>query len=155
MLLGARRTKGLVMAGIRFQRGNYVVADLDRALSFYRDVLGFEVTYILPPNPTSYSYSVFAIPSEAVMRFCVLSTQTQVRVMALTEVAGISLVALPHPRRAAIVLEIDDLDAAIAGALALGLTIYDEEVLRTNDGRIGREIGIVDFDDNLVVLYTI
>ena len=46
-------------------------------------------------------------------------------------------------------------DAAIAGALALGLTVYDEEVLHTNDGRIGREIGIVDFDDNLVVLYKI
>ena len=44
------------MTGLRFQRGNYVVADLDRALTFYQDVLGFQVTYILPPNPTSYSY---------------------------------------------------------------------------------------------------
>jgi catechol 2,3-dioxygenase-like lactoylglutathione lyase family enzyme len=155
MLLGARRTKGLAMTGLRFQRGNYVVADLDRALTFYQDVLGFQVSYILPPNPTSYSYSVFAIPAEAVMRFCVLSTHTQVRVMALTEVANLSLSAVPHPRRSAIVLEIGELDAAIAGALALGLTVYDEEVLHTNDGRIGREIGIVDFDDNLVVLYKI
>jgi hypothetical protein len=65
------------------------------------------------------------------------------------------LSAVPHPRRSAIVLEIDELDAAIAGALALGLTVYDEEVLHTKDGRIGREIGIVDFDDNLVVLYKI
>lgn len=143
------------MTGLRFQRGNYVVADLDRALTFYRDVLGFEVTYILPPNPKSYSYSVFAVPPEAVMRFCVLSTQTQVRVMALTEIAGLSLAGVPHPRRSAVVLEIDELDGAIAGALALGLTVYEEEVLRTQDGRVGREIGIVDFDDNLVVLYKI
>ena len=143
------------MAGIRFQRGNHVVADLDKALTFYHDVLGFDVTYILPPNPDSYSYPVFAIPREAVMRFCVLSTETQARVMALTEVANITLPAVPHPRRSAIVLEIDDPDAVMAKARALGLTVYDEQVLRTNDGRVGREIGIVDFDDNLVVIYKI
>lgn len=140
---------------IRFQRGNHVVADLEKALSFYRDVLGFEVTFILPPNPDSYSYPVFDIPREAVMQFCVLSTPTQERVMALTEIKGIELQSLPHPRRSAIVLEIDDPDTVMAGARALGLQVYDEEVLHTKDGRTGREIGIVDFDDNLVVIYKI
>jgi catechol 2,3-dioxygenase-like lactoylglutathione lyase family enzyme len=143
------------MSGVRFQRGNHVVADLDRALTFYRDVLGFDVTYILPPNPDSYSYPVFDIPREAVMRFCVLSTDTQVRVMALTEIVGARLAPTPHPRRSAIVLEIDDPDAVIAASRALGLQVYPEEVLHTNDGRIGREIGIVDFDDNLIVIYKI
>lgn len=98
------------MVGVRFQRGNHMVADLDKALTFYRDVLGFDVTYILPPNPDSYSYPVFAIPLEAVMRFCVLSTEAQARVMALTEVKNTPLPAVPHPRRSAIVLEIDDPD---------------------------------------------
>lgn len=143
------------MSGVRFQRGNHVVADLDRALTFYEGVLGFEVTFTLPHNPDSYSIPVFAIPAEAKMRFCVLSTETQERVMALTEVAGVPLVSVPHPRRSAIVLEVADPDAVMAGARALGLTVYPEEVLRTKDGRIGREIGIVDFDDNLVVIYTI
>ncbi len=143
------------MAGVRFQRGNHVVVDLDKALTFYRDVLGFDVTYILPPNPDSYSYPVFAIPREAVMRFAVLSTTTQVRVMALTEVAGVALAPVPHPRRSAIVLEIDDPDTVMAGARALGLEVHEEEILHTNDGRVGREIGIVDFDDNLVVIYKI
>lgn len=64
------------MSGVRFQRGNHVVADLPRALTFYRDVLGFDVTFVLPPNPDSYSYPVFDIPREAVMQFCVLSTET-------------------------------------------------------------------------------
>ncbi len=143
------------MSGLRFQRGNHVVADLDRALRFYHDVLGFDVTYILPPNPASYSYAVFDIPRTAVMRFCVLSTATQARVMALTEVSGVPLPPLPHPRRSAIVLEVDDPDAVMAGAMALGLTVYPEEVLHTNDGRMGREIGITDFDDNLIVIYNI
>lgn len=143
------------MSGVRFQRGNHVVADLDRALTLYRDVLSFDVTFTLPPNPESYSYAVFDIPRAAVMRFCVLSTDTQERVMALTEVKGIDMAPLPHPRRSAIVLEIGDPDAVMAGARALGLTVYDEQVLKTKDGRIGREIGIVDFDDNLIVIYKI
>ena len=143
------------MSGIRFQRGNHVVADLDRALTFYRDVLGFDVTFTLPPNPDSYSYACFDIARDAVMRFCVLSTDTQERVMALTEIKGVTIAPLPHPRRSAIVLEIDDPDAVVAGARALGLHVYDEEVLRTKDGRLGREIGIVDHDDNLIVIYKI
>ncbi len=143
------------MSGVRFQRSNHVVADLDRALTFYQGVLGVDVTFTLPPNPASYSYAVFDIPREAVMRFCVLSTDTQERVMALTEVKGVDIVPLPHPRRSAIVLEIDEPDTVMAAARALGLTVYDEEVLKTKDGRVGREIGIVDFDDNLIVIYKI
>ncbi len=143
------------MSGVRFQRGNHVVADLDRAIAFYQGVLGFDVTFTLPPNPNSYSYAVFDIPRTAVMRFCVLSTATQERVMALTEVKGVDITPLPHPRRSAIVLEVDDPDAVMAGARALGLTVYPEDVLKTKDGRLGREIGIVDADDNLVVIFKI
>ncbi len=143
------------MSGVRFQRGNHVVEDLDRAIAFYQGVLGFDVTFTLPPNPNSYSYAVFDIPRTAVMRFCVLSTATQERVMALTEVKGVDITPLPHPRRSAIVLEVDDPDAVMAGARALGLTVYPEDVLKTKDGRLGREIGIVDADDNLVVIFKI
>jgi len=143
------------MSGVRFQRGNHVVRDLDRALTFYRDVLGFEVTFTLPHNPESYSYPVFDIPRAAEMRFCVLSTATQERVMALTEVTGVDLAPVPHPRRTAIVLEVADPDAVMAGARVLGLEVHEEAVLHTKDGRVGREIGIVDFDDHLVVIYTI
>lgn len=142
-------------ASVRFQRGNFVVADLARALHFYRDVLGFEVAYQKGHNPDSYSIPVFNIPDGAVLGFCTLSTRDQVRVMALTEISGVPLPPVPAPRRSAIVLDVADPDAIINGAQALGLTVYPEERLETNDGRIGREIGIVDFDDNLVVIYTI
>ncbi|MEM6554721.1 MAG: VOC family protein [Pseudomonadota bacterium] len=140
---------------IRFQRGNFVVADLERALTFYRDVLHFEVAFTKGHNPHSYSIPVFNIPDGAELGFCTLSTRDQVRVMALTEIKGVPLRPVPPPRRSAIVLDVADPDAIIAGAKALGLTVYPEERLETNDGRVGREIGIVDFDDNLVVIYTI
>lgn len=140
-------------APVRFQRANFVVADLDRALTFYEGVLGFEIEYRLGDNPDSYSRPVFDIPPEAQLGFVTLNLPNQRRVMALTEITGIELGAVPHPRRNAIVLETQDPDAVMAGARELGLTVYEEEVLKTPDGRIGREIGIVDFDDNLVVIY--
>ena len=140
---------------LRFQRANFVVADIDRALTFYRDVLGFTEEYRLPHNPQSYSLAVFAMPPGAKIGFSVLSAPGQPRVMALTEVTEPPLAPVPPPRRAAIVLDIADPDAVMDGARALGLTVYDEEELVTPDGRVGREIGIVDFDDNLVVIYRI
>lgn len=140
---------------IRFQRGNFVVADIEKSLTFYRDVLGFSVEYILGHNPDSYSIPVFEMPKGAELGFAALNTPTQPRVMALTQVSGVPLSPVPHPRRSAIVLEADDPDAVMAGARTLGLQVYDEEVLYTKDGRVGREIGIVDYDDNLVVIYKI
>lgn len=140
---------------VRFQRANFVVADLDRALAFYRDVLGFTVAFTLPHNPQSYSIPVFDIPPGATLRFCVLSTATQERAMALTEITGIMLAPAVHPRRAAIVLDVDDPDRIVAGARALGLVVHREERLVTPDGRLGREVGIVDADDNLIVIYRI
>jgi len=62
---------------------------------------------------------------------------------------------VPHPRRSAIVLDIADVDSVVEGARKLGLKVYEEERLETHDGRIGREIGIVDADENLVVIYNI
>ena len=140
---------------IRFQRGNFVVADLDRALSFYKDVLGFTEEYRLGHNPDSYSIPVFEIPDGAELAFVTLNSPTQRRVMALTEIKGVPLDPVPHPRRSAIVVEVGDPDAVMEGALKLGLQVYEEKELVTGDGRRGREIGIVDFDDNLVVIYKI
>lgn len=139
---------------LRFQRANFIVRDIDRSLGLYRDVLGFELAFIKDSPDDSYSYPVFEIDTSQKMRFAVLSTKDQVRVMALTEVPG-ELPPVPHPRRAAIVLEVGDVDAVCDGARAAGCNVYDEEELHTHDGRIGREVGIVDFDDNLVVIYNI
>jgi len=142
--------------GLRLQRPNLVVADLDRALRFYRDILGFTVEFQKDSEQDSYSYPVFEIPEKAKLRFCVLSAnEEQPRSLALTEIAGIELKAMPLPRRNALVLHITDIDGVLSAARAEGLNVYREERLETNDGRIGREIGIVDHDGHLVVIYTI
>ncbi len=140
---------------VRFQRANFVVSDLDRALTFYEGVLGFEVTYRLGHNPDSYSIPVFDIPEGAELGFAILSLPGQPRVMALSEIGGIAMEPVPHPRRGAIVLETQQPDEVMRASRELGLKVYEEGVLKTHDGRIGREIGIVDYDDNLIVIYLI
>jgi catechol 2,3-dioxygenase-like lactoylglutathione lyase family enzyme len=142
------------MSGVRFQRANFIVRDLEKALLFYRDILGFEVAFIKDSESDSYSYPVFEIDQELKMRFAVLSTADQPRVMALTEVSG-ELSKVPYPRRSAIVLEIPNIDEVLARSREAGLKVYPEEHLVTQDGREGREIGIVDADDNLVLIYWI
>jgi len=142
------------MSEIRFQRANFLVSDLDRALVFYRDILGFNLDFIKNSEEDSYSYPVFEIDRDRSLRFAVLSTQSQVRVMALTEVSG-PLEPVPTPRRSAIVLEIPDIDGVVSASHEAGLTVCEEEHLVTQDGREGREVGIVDADGNLVVIYYI
>lgn len=144
-----------VHADVRFQRANFIVSDLDRALALYRDVLGLQVEFIKDSESDSYSYPVFKIDPVATLRFAVLSTSTQPRVMALTEVRGVPLPRVPDPRRSAIVLNIDDIDGAVERATKQGFKVYEEELLETQDGRTGREVGMVDDDDNLVVIYNI
>ena len=138
----------------RFQRANYCVEDIDRALTFYEGVLGFEVTYRKGHNPDSYSIPLFEIPDGAELGFAILSLPNQPRVMALSQIKNAPLPS-SYPRRSAIVLDIADCDMVMEKSRALGLHVYKEGRLETHDGRIGREIGIVDFDDNLVVIYNI
>jgi catechol 2,3-dioxygenase-like lactoylglutathione lyase family enzyme len=140
---------------VRFQRANFVVRDLDRALALYRDILGFEVEHMHESPPDSYSYPVFEIDRRARLRFALLSAPGQPRILALTEIRGIHFEPCPDPKRSAIVLDVADIDGIAHKALAHGLIVHPEEKLVTHDGRIGREIGIVDHDGNLVVLYTI
>ena len=141
------------MSDLRFQRANFVVSDLEQSLVFYRDALGFEVAFVKDSKPDSYSYDVFEIPRERRMRFAVLSTATQPRVMALTEIGPLEPPLLP--RRSAIVLETADIDGVADRARAAGLMVYEEDRLVTQDGREGRELGVLDPDGNLVVLYHI
>ena len=74
------------MSDTRFQRANFVVSSLDQALTFYVDVLGLRLDFIKDSPGDSYSYPVFEIPRDRPLRFAVLSTESQLRVLALTEI---------------------------------------------------------------------
>ena len=140
---------------MRFQRANFLVSDLDRALVLYRDILGMTVDLIKESEEDSYSYDVFEIDRSIKLNFVLLSYENQPRVMALTELGKNSLAKASHPRRSAIVIEVVDVDALLNKALKNNFKIYREEKLVTHDGREGREIGILDDDGNLIVIYKI
>jgi catechol 2,3-dioxygenase-like lactoylglutathione lyase family enzyme len=106
---------------INFQRANYVVTNLARALKLYRDVLGFKVIFSKDAPEDSYSYDVFDIERGSDMGFCVLGTDDEPNCLALTELRDATLDPVPSPRRAAIVLRLEHFDEAVDGAKALGL----------------------------------
>ena len=138
---------------LRFQRANFVVSSIEDALPFYRDVLGFRVAFTKEPRQTSYSHQVFGLDTSRPVGFATLRTPGQERVMALTEAGGIA----PHaePRRSAIVIEVEDVDGVVGRAEARGFKVFPEERLVTHDGRIGSEVGLLDADGNLTVIYHI
>ena len=138
---------------VRFQRANFLVSDMRAALRFYVDVLGFELAFLKPNRDKSYSHTVFGIDPSRTVGFAALNTPTQPRVMALTEVRGLG--EQTTPRRSTIVLDVQDIDAVVERARQGGYRVFPEERLLTHDGRVGREIGILDADGNLTVIYKI
>ena len=138
---------------LRFQRANFLVSSIERALPFYQDVLGFSLAFVKEPRETSYSHQVFGLDTDRPIGFATLSAPTQERVMALTEVPG--LAAQKAPRRSTIVIEVEDVDGVIARAKTQGFKVFPEERLLTHDGRVGREVGLLDGDGNLTVIYHI
>ena len=138
---------------LRFQRANFLVSEMRAALRFYVDVLGLELAFLKPDRDKSYSHAVFGIDPSSTVGFAALSTPTQPRVMALTEVPGLGEQATP--RRSAIVLDVEDFDGVVERARRGGYRVFPEERLVTHDGRVGREIGILDADGNLTVIYRI
>lgn len=139
--------------GSHFKRATVLVSDLDRALSLYRDVLGFRVEVQMPLKPTSYAYTMFNVDPAATMRMAMLSSDTQQRTLALIEVSGAPVNVPSAPRPASMVIKASDLPGMVNKARAMGLTVFKELDLTTVDGRKGKEQGLLGPDGHLVILY--
>lgn len=139
-----------------FKRINLCVADLDRSLALYRDILGFTIDYQKDSKEDSYSYPVFTFPKEAKLRFATLNSPTQERTMALTEVTGIDLPAMPVPRMVAAVINCPAFDEVLEKVEAAGLEIIPPQILPNPDGTAkGREGAFIDHDGHLIVIYVL
>lgn len=136
-------------AGLSFQRTNLLVSDLDAALVFYRDTLGFRSGTIERLEAGSYSHQVQEIRGDRPLRTTRLSTDKQSDILSLTEIG--EMVPPTLPRRSAIVLHTPDIDRVAEQARATGLLVYEEDH-REGDGSERRELGLLDPDGNLVVL---
>ncbi len=140
---------------MRFQRTNYLVSNANRALLLYRDILGMTLDFKKQSEDDSYSYEVFDIDKSTPIEFAILSYKNQPRVMALTILGEGNLEKNSLPRRAAICIEVDDVEEVLNKCREYGFHCFKEEHLVTHDGREGREVGILDDDGNLTLIYKI
>ena len=141
--------------GAYYKRQLYVVTDMERALTLWRDVMGLEPGAITVSGPNSYSREVFNIPAEAQMRFCTLSAgPNQVRTLALREVKGVAVPPKTGIRTTGAVINANGrLADIIAQAKAMGLTVFGPRVLPSLGQGDGVEQGFLDWDGNVIVLY--
>lgn len=149
------QTSDAAYNGSYYKRQLYVVTDMERALTLWRDVLGLQPGAITTSGPNSYSREVFNIPTEAQMRFCTLSAgPTQVRTLALLEVKGVTLPPKTGIRTTGAVINANGrLAEIIAKAQAMGLTVFGPRVLASVGQGDGTEQGFLDWDGNVIVLY--
>jgi Lactoylglutathione lyase and related lyases len=144
----------LVETGTHYKRINLVVADLDRSLTIYRDILGFSPNAISESDSTSYSYPVFKFADTTRLRFCTLNSPDQVRAMALTEASGIDLpVPSASPHMSASVIRVQSVDEAIEKVVKLGLQTTEVKVVESQERAGYKEQAFVDFDGHLIVLF--
>jgi catechol 2,3-dioxygenase-like lactoylglutathione lyase family enzyme len=138
---------------VALKRVNLLVADLDRSLAIYRDILGFRVFEISESSPQSYSYAVFGIPAKAKLRFATLDSSTETRALALTEVKGVELPAPPAFGTSSPVIRVTHFDEVLARLRAAGLRVVEPRRSKTPEGREFSELGFTDPDGHVVVLY--
>jgi len=138
-----------------YKRPNLVVADLERALTIYRDILGFEAANITESSADSFSYPVFNFPREGKLRSTYLSEPGEARIFGVTEVQGADLGIIPNtPHRTAHVIGITDLAGIIEKVSALGLETTESKVASSAEFTF-IEQAFVDYDGHLIVLYEV
>jgi catechol 2,3-dioxygenase-like lactoylglutathione lyase family enzyme len=135
-----------------YKRITLCVADLERSLKIYRDILGFTINYIQPSEKDSFSYPVFNIPKEAKLNFATLDSPTQERTFALTEIKGVVLPKQEGIKMSASVIKVDDLKEVVSKVKALGLETTNIKT-DSSDQYTFIEQAFVDFDGHLIVLY--
>jgi len=138
---------------LHLKRVNLVVADLDRALTVYRDILGFQLFAVHDSTPDSYSYPVFNFPKRAKLRFATLDSASEPRSLALTEVTRVRLPKRPAMHLVCPVIRIANLDTVYAALKSAGLKVVEPQESTTPEGARFREMAFTDYDGNLIVLY--
>jgi catechol 2,3-dioxygenase-like lactoylglutathione lyase family enzyme len=137
------------------KRTALVVSNIDRSLTVYRDLLGFQLNSLTQSGPNSYSYEVFALPRDVPIRFATLNSgPDQQRSLALIESAGIDPYPADQPRPAALVINANGrFDDILAGARAMGLTVIEPRPLISQTQGEGIEGAFLDHDGHLIVIY--
>ena len=137
------------------KRPNRLVADIERSLTVYRDILGLTASEPQVSGEDSFSYPVFNIPKGTPMRSVTLHEPAEQRVFALTELKGFDLPRpVSAPFLATAVIGITDLEAKFRKLEEMGLTVTPSKVAGGADFKF-IEQAFVDFDGHLIVCYEV
>ena len=132
-------------------RSNFVVADLDRSLQLYRDILGLKLDVMTPVKSDSFMFDVFHIDRAATMRIAFLSCPDhRFGAVGLTEVKGVKLPPVPTSFPSVLIVEVKGriesvYDKVKAAKLDAG-KLYE----LTNPSR--REFPFTDYDGNRIII---
>jgi catechol 2,3-dioxygenase-like lactoylglutathione lyase family enzyme len=138
---------------LEVHRPNILVADMERALRVYRDILGFKVNFLL--DALDVAYEMFGLPREAKLRMAFVSEgKGAFGSLALTEARGVSLPRRSAPYNTCIIIEIKEgrlggiLEQLRAEGCEIGTAYELEQPTRT-------DVTVTDPDGNRLVLFEI
>ena len=132
-------------------RSNFVVTDLDRTFTLYRDILGLKVDVMMPVKSDSFMYDVFGVDRAAKLRIAFLSSpDSRFGAIGMTEVKGVDLPARPAWYPSVLIVEIKGrFESVYEKAKAAKLDVSKVYEL-TNPSR--REFLITDFDGHRIIV---
>jgi catechol 2,3-dioxygenase-like lactoylglutathione lyase family enzyme len=134
-------------------RSNFLVADLDRELTLYRDILGLKVDVLMPVKSDSFMYDVFNVDHKGSMRIAFLSSpDKRFGAIGFTEVKGVELPRHKGPYPSVLIIEIQGrFESVHEKAKAANPKLEVSKVYElTNPSR--REFLITDYDGNRIIV---
>ena len=151
----ATGTPQIPKMGLHLKRPCLVVADLQRSLTIYQDILGFRLDYVGEASADSYLYTVFKLPTQAKLTFAALSTDHEPRAIALAEAKNVQLPTPQPPYRIATVIQVGDLDTVIQQIQLLDLEVIPPSSFTAPPNQVFTEQGFHDFDGHLIIVYQV
>ncbi|MGD1872037.1 MAG: VOC family protein [Mastigocoleus sp.] len=138
---------------LNIKRPCLVVADLEKSLEVYRDILGFRLDYVSEASSDSYLYKIFEFPKSAKVTFAALSTENEPRALALTEVKNIVLPPVNAPHRIALVVRVKQVSERIDKLTQIGLKVIEVNHFKQPPNLSFTEQAFFDYDGHLIMLY--
>jgi len=152
-------TPAILMAekpSISLQRATISVSDVDKALAFYRDLLGFSVSSNTPYD-TPAIRSMFHIPDDSMPNLVLLDAgESQPRALALVYAEGLEIDREANARHApALVFNVTNMDDLHQSMLTAKVTVVlpPTTLLGFSGAPVGREAAYLDPDGVRVVLF--
>ncbi len=130
-------------------RSNFIVADLERALRVYRDIIGFKIDAMAPAS--TFMDDVLNIPAEAETRIAFLSSvEGEFGNIAMTEIKGVDLPRNNGIHSSVLIVEVQrDMETLFHQLKAEGCEV-DKIYELSRPSR--REIPFTDLDGHRVIL---